>query len=187
MASAFSHTVAALGLGACFYRPEIPRRIWALGVLCAVLPDIDVLGFLFGIPYGDPLGHRGFTHSLAFAAFLGGAIVLAGYRQGVPGLGPLRLWSYLFLATASHGLLDALTDGGLGVAFFAPFDNERYFLPIRPIKVSPIAPERFFSERGLAVIRSELLWVWLPSALLATLIRLVRRRLRSSARHPSRA
>ncbi len=85
-----------------------------------MLPDIDVLGFRFGIPYGDPLDHRGVTHSLTFAAVLAGAIVLAGYRRGLPGLGPLRLWSYLFLATASHGLLDALTDGGLGVAFFAP-------------------------------------------------------------------
>ena len=105
----------------------------------------------------------------------------------MPGLGPLGLWSYLFLATASHGFLDALTDGGLGVAFLAPFHNERYFLPIRPIPVSPIAPPRFFSERGLPVIRSELLWVWLPSALLATLALLVRRRLRSSTRHASKA
>lgn len=32
-----------------------------------------------------------------------------------------------------------LTDGGLGVAFFSPFDNKRYFLPWRPIRVSPIS------------------------------------------------
>jgi hypothetical protein len=35
----------------------------------------------------------------------------------------------LFLATAGHGLLDAMTNGGLGLAFFSPFDNHRYFLP----------------------------------------------------------
>jgi hypothetical protein len=50
-----------------------------------------------------------------------------------------------------------MTDGGLGVAFFAPFHNERYFFPWRPIAVSPIGMG-FFSERGLEVIISELHW-----------------------------
>ena len=63
MASAFSHAVAALSIGTCFYRPEIPKRVWVAGALCSVLLDIDVIGFRFGIHYG----HRGFTHSLAFA------------------------------------------------------------------------------------------------------------------------
>ena len=39
---------------------------------------------------------------------------------------------------ASHGVLDALTDGGPGVAFLAPFDDTRYFFPWRPIRVSPL-------------------------------------------------
>jgi hypothetical protein len=41
-----------------------------------------------------------------------------------------------------------MTDGGLGAAFFAPFDNKRYFLPWRPIQVSPISVHRFFTPRG---------------------------------------
>jgi inner membrane protein len=83
---------------------------------------------------------------------------------------------YFLVATASHGLLDAMTDGGLGVAFFSPFDNHRYFLPWRPIHVSPIGVGRFFSERGLAVLQTELLWIWLPAALLAVSAWLLRRR-----------
>jgi inner membrane protein len=83
---------------------------------------------------------------------------------------------YLFLATASHGFLDAMTDGGLGVAFFSPFDNHRYFFPWRPIRVSPIGIGRFFSPRGLDVLQSELLWIWLPAGLLALLAWLWRRR-----------
>jgi inner membrane protein len=83
---------------------------------------------------------------------------------------------YFFLATASHGFLDAMTDGGLGVAFFSPFNNTRYFLPWRPIRVSPIGVTRFFSHRGLEVIRSELLWIWLPSALLIVSAWILRRR-----------
>jgi len=46
------------------------------------------------------------------------------------------LFSYFFVVTASRGALDAMTDGGLGIAFFAPFDNRRYFFPFRSIKVS---------------------------------------------------
>jgi len=173
--SAFSHAVAALGIGACFYRPDVPRRIWVLGAACAALPDLDVIGFRFGIAYGDMLGHRGLTHSLPFAAALATAVVALGFRHGVSGLGPRALWAYFFFATASHGFLDAFTNGGMGVAFFAPFDNTRYFFPVRPIQVSPLMPKYFFSARGWAALRSELGWVWLPAALLAA-IRLTYRR-----------
>jgi inner membrane protein len=166
MASVFSHGVAALGIGACFYQREIPKRVWAIGAVCAAIPDADVIGFGFGVHYGDFWGHRGFTHSLAFAALLAAAVVFVGFRRARPNLNRLTLWWYFFLATASHGLLDAMTDGGLGVAFFAPFNNHRYFLPWRPIRVSPIGISRFFTHRGVVVIQSELLWIWLPSAVL---------------------
>jgi inner membrane protein len=129
MASIFSHAVAALGIGACFYRPVVPKRVWVIGAVCSVVPDLDVIGFRFGVRYGDFWGHRGFTHSLLFAALLATLAVLLAFRQGVPGLSRFALWAYFFLASASHGLLDAMTDGGLGVAFFSPFDNTRYFLP----------------------------------------------------------
>lgn len=164
MASVFSHAVAALGIGACFYRPGTPRRVWVIGAACSVIPDLDVIGFRFGVRYGDFWGHRGFTHSILFAALLTTAVMLFAFREGTPGLSRLGLWVYFFLATASHGLLDAMTDGGLGVAFFSPFNNNRYFLPWRPVRVSPIGVGRFFSHRGLEVVQSELLWIWIPAA-----------------------
>jgi inner membrane protein len=167
--SAFSHAAAALGIGACFYRPGIPKRVWALGALCAAAPDLDVIGFRFGIAYGDLLGHRGLTHSILFAAAASALLVATGFRDGVPGLRPGALWLYLFLATASHGLLDALTDGGLGIALFAPVDSTRYFFPWHPIRVSPIGVRQFFGQRGAEVAASELTWVWLPSALVGLL------------------
>jgi inner membrane protein len=182
MASVFSYAVAALGIGACFYRPAIPKRVWIAGALCSVIPDLDVIGFHFGVPYGDFWGHRGFTHSLLFAALLASLVVLLAFRQAISDLSRIALWSYFFLATASHGLLDAMTDGGLGVAFFSPFNNTRYFLPWRPIRVSPIGITRFFTHRGLEVIQSELLWIWLPSALLIFAAFLIRRWLAPSPR-----
>lgn len=176
MASPISHAAVALSIGACFYRPGVPKRVWAIGALCSVLPDVDVIGFRFGIRYGDFWGHRGFTHSLFVAILIATAVVILGFRRGAQNMSPIKLWTYLFLAAASHGFLDAMTDGGLGVAFFSPFHNQRYFSPWRPIRVSPIGMGRFFSERGLAVLRSELLWIWTPFAILAFLAWSIRRR-----------
>ena len=176
MASAFSHAVAAFGIGACFYRADIPKRTWAIGALCSVLPDLDVIGFRYGVRYGDFWGHRGFTHSLVFAAFIAGAAVFLGFRHVAPAVGRFYLWVYFFLAAASHGILDAMTDGGLGVAFFSPFDNRRYFLPWTPIHVSPIGVGRFFTHRGLGVLESEFLWIWLPAGLLMAAMWMFRKR-----------
>jgi len=86
--------------------------------------------------------------------------------------------------TATHGLLDALTSGGLGIALLAPFDNTRYFFAVTPIEVSPIGFRRFFSAWGARVMLSEFVWVWIPSITFAGLVSLWRRRteLRRTAR-----
>src|SRR4249920_3641038 len=100
MASAFSHAVAALSIGSCFYRPQIPKHVWAIGAMCSVIPDLDVIGFHFGIHYGDFWGHRGFTHSLLFAVLLASAIAVVMSWRGTSAIGRFALFGYLFLATA---------------------------------------------------------------------------------------
>ena len=165
MASAFSHALVAVAMGKLSRHPVMDRRALWLGVLCAVLPDIDVIGFGYDVHYGDLWGHRGLTHSLVFAALLAILLVALWYRRESRML-RAGMGLYFFLSAASHGLLDALTDGGLGVAFFSPFDRTRYFFPVRPIAVSPIGIREFFSEQGLVVMTSELTWVWLPVVVL---------------------
>ena len=170
MPTVFTHPVAAAALAPAVGAHE-KLRLLGIAALCTVLPDLDMVMFWFGIPYEHPLGHRGFSHSLVFAALV--AFVLARLffrpeRRGAVGL-------YLFAATASHPLLDMLTNGGLGVALFSPFTNARLFFPWRPIAVSPFGLE-FFSERGAAVVLSELAWVWAPSALLGLALLVWRRR-----------
>jgi inner membrane protein len=160
MASLFTHAFVGTVLGQAGtsdWRKD--RRFWGLIIVCSILPDIDSIGFHLGIPYSSFWGHRGITHSLTFAAILA-VCVSVGFSR-IFGR-PWRLALLLFLVTATHGLLDAMTDGGLGVAFFSPFDLQRYFLPWRPIHVSPIGVGRFFSARGLRILWSEILWVWLP-------------------------
>jgi len=167
MASAFAHAIAATAIGSML---GVPWRLWGiltLGMVCSVLPDLDTIGFWLGIPYEHPLGHRGLSHSIAFAAVLSGVIVWIAYRD-LSAVERRRLGWFFFLATSSHGVLDAMTNGGLGVAFFAPFDNTRYFFPFRPIEVSPIEPQLFFTRRGLTVLVTEFVWVGIP-ALLAIL------------------
>ena len=127
-----------------------------------MVPDLDVIGFAFGIRYGDLLGHRGLSHSIAFAVCLALIATFGAVSRDARWKERIIVYFYLFLATASHGVLDALTNGGLGIAFFSPFDPTRYFFEFQPIKVSPIGAH-FFSGQGVEVIRSELAWVWVPS------------------------
>ena len=166
MASVLSHPAVPLAIAAAAGRARVPRRLALVACAASVLPDVDALGYWAGVPYDAPLGHRGFTHSLFFAGAL--ALVGAACARRL-GVSRRSAFGVVFLAAASHGLLDAMTTGGMGVAFFSPFSNARYFLPWRVIAVSPIGIGRFFSPRGLAIIRSELTWIWAPCAAVAAL------------------
>jgi len=166
MPSAFSHAFVGAALGALFRRPGPPARFWLAGAACAAAPDLDVIGLWFGVPWGSMLGHRGLTHSLAFAVVLGGVVAALLFRAPEWRGRRLTVWLFLSLATASHGVLDAMNAAVTGIAFFAPFDNTRYFLPWRPIPVAPFA-FRFFSARGFVVFQAELLMIWLPAAIVA--------------------
>jgi inner membrane protein len=119
----------------------------------SMLPDADVIGFAFGIPYEAPWGHRGATHSFAFAAMVGVAVAAVAPWFRRPGV---RTGAIAAAVVASHALLDTLTDGGLGCALFWPFDLTRYFAPWRPIPVSPIGLY-FVSPQGLFVAVVELI------------------------------
>lgn len=165
MASILSHPAAALAMAPLFEWAGVPRRIVWLGAWCTIVPDFDVIGLAWGISYGDLFGHRGLTHSLLFAAAFGIALVMLIKPPGSRAANAL----FLFLCTASHRLFDALTDGGLGIAFFTPFDETRYFLPWNPIRVSPIGLSEFISSEGAAVLASEAIWIWIPALALFSL------------------
>jgi inner membrane protein len=158
----FSHPAVPLVLRAGLGAEVVPRRLLVAGVLASALPDLDVVTFRLGVPYWAELGHRGLTHSLLFAALvaLAGAAAHRALRAGAA-----ATFLFLLASTASHGLLDSLTNGGLGIALLWPFTDTRYFAPdgLRVIEVSPIGVSRFLSARGLTVIGSELRWIWLPA------------------------
>jgi inner membrane protein len=170
-----SHAFVAVAAAKAFAPEDASVRFYLAAVACATLPDVDVLAFRFGIPYQHVLGHRGFFHSLPFALILSALMTVVVLRDAqLFSMRSLIHLFFFFLVGATHGILDALTDGGLGVALYSPMDNARYFFPWTPIKVSPLGFKAFFSRWGYMVLKSELLWIWVPFSLLVVVSSLAR-------------
>jgi inner membrane protein len=167
MPSIITHAAIPLILGAAAGLRCISGRLLLTGAIVAALPDIDVISFKLGFAYSDVWGHRGAVHSIAFALAIT-CLVSLFYRS--LHTSRWRCIAFVLLSALSHPLLDACTNGGLGVALLWPLNENRWFMPFRPIEVSPIGVTRFFSARGWAVMQSEILWVWLPAMGLAIVI-----------------
>ena len=147
------HIAVGMVAARAYHDGRAPRwSSMAMWSAVSMLPDADVIGFGFGVEYGDPWGHRGATHSLSFAIAVGLAIGFAArwFKRPVA-----RTALVATVVLASHGLLDTLTDGGLGCALLWPFDLTRYFAPWRPIPVAPIGLA-FLSPYGLVISLTEL-------------------------------
>ncbi len=160
MASFFGHAALALTAHAAT-RPRPAATCGAkralLAVVAATLPDLDAFGHWAGVPYDSQWGHRGFTHSFTFALVAGLFLAYALRKK-------IRAVDFIFFScvATSHSFLDALTNGGRGVALLWPFSSERFFFPWRPIEVSPLSIRHFFTQAGWEVVQSELVWIALP-------------------------
>ena len=163
MPTILTHPAVPLAIGLGLGSNIIPRRLLVAGVVASIIPDLDVISASFGVPYTSAYSHRGFTHSIEFAVTLGilAALAWRHFRTSAT-----TAFMFVFAAAVSHGLLDSFTNGGNGIALLWPFSNERFFAPWRVIQVSPIGIGPIFSMRGLRVITSELLWVWMPAAII---------------------
>jgi inner membrane protein len=164
MPTILTHAVVACGIGGVLTRfRRLPPLFWLLAAGVSILPDADVVAWPLGIPWGTLWAHRGITHSFPTALLVAFLVARLAYR-------PLKvpffwLWGFYFLAMASHGFLDAFTNGGPGVAFLAPFHDTRYFFPWRPLVVSPIGLD-ILSHWGVRTLVSEIVWVWTPTTAL---------------------
>jgi inner membrane protein len=155
-----SHPAVPVTLGMALGNRAIPRKLLAAGVIASIVPDIDVIAFRFDVPFDAALAHRGLTHSLAVA--LCGALLCALLARRL-GCAPWIAGLFVAASMASHGLLDAATDGGRGIMLLWPFSDERCFWPVRPIPVSPIGLRGFLTERGWHVLSFEIVELWLPA------------------------
>ena len=164
MPTILTHAAVPLALGLGLGIRIIPKPLLLAGIAASILPDLDVLAFQLHIPYADDFGHRGFTHSIAFAVALG--LLAMAFSQRLRCSRGLA-FTFIGISTVSHGLLDMLTNGGLGIALWWPWSSERLFAAWQVIEVSPLSLRHVFSARGWAVLQSELLWVWLPALFVA--------------------
>jgi len=175
-----THPAIPLAVGLGLGSSVIPARLLYAGIVACILPDFDVITFHLGLPYAHDLGHRGASHSFLFAAVIAllCATVFHFFRASAR-----RTFSFIFISAVSHGILDAFTNGGMGIAFFWPFSTTRYFAPIQVIEVSPLSLSRIFSVRFVEVMLSELFWVWLPCLLILFILKYANRRNINIAHH----
>ena len=126
MASPVAHSLAGAVIYLAVNRREPFRWTEFLTVIVAAnLADLDLLpGILLG---DDSMFHRTFSHSLAAAALVTGAVLLVCYRI-TPDRAP-RITLMVGLALLSQLLIDWLSyDQSVpqGIALFWPFDPEYY-------------------------------------------------------------
>lgn len=165
MASSFGHAAVAITASRFLPKKLRTKTVILLGIISSIIPDADVIAFRFGIPYEHFIGHRGFTHSIFFA-MLWSYLLLWLFHRKEEASSKKKLGIFYFVCIGTHGILDAMTTGGKGIALLSPIDNERYFLPWQVIQVSPLGIERFFSSWGVEVLMSEAVFIGLPCVLL---------------------
>src|SRR5947209_15248101 len=98
MPSIVSHAAVPLALRLGLGERRISRPLLVAGTVASMLPDTDVLLFRFGATYDNVWSHRGVTHSLGFALFLGllAAVLL---RKVAP---QLLTFAFVSFSAASH-------------------------------------------------------------------------------------
>ena len=183
MATIITHAItgAAFGQAAPAGIPKL--RLFTCLACAAILPDADVIMFSLGYPYGHPLGHRGFSHSIVFAGILAPILAFVAIPKRRFSIKIYIQTAFIcFFAMLSHGILDAITDAGLGVGFFIPWNEDRYFLPWRPVMTATLNPSAFFSNATLEVLKNEIRLIWLPlagiSLIFTLLMRFFRKRMK---------
>lgn len=173
MASLLVHAAVPLIVLTALDPPPAPaRRLAIASVVCAWLPDVDFATFAFEIRATDLLGHRGLSHSLVVAAGIALACALGFFRAQKIGS---RAWwhvvAFLFFATASHGLVDAMTHADVGVALLAPLENGRHFFPFEIVPAYQLGTAGTLSQWGILGIANELFYVVLPLAIVVAIWR----------------
>jgi inner membrane protein len=129
--------MVAVAVGTAAAPRRLLRPFLVTGAICAVIPDLDAIGRWTG--GGDVAwlgGHRGFTHSLPFAALAGSVAAIATMRDRRWRDYRLRFGLFVAIVTAAHGALDAFTSIGAvtsPVQFFSPYSAQGYVSPWQPI------------------------------------------------------
>lgn len=119
-----THIAVGACMGEAFAGKTVGRKAMVWGALAQSIPDIDFLAsFWMDTPH-NLLAHRGFTHSLLFAALITPCMALLAERWHRPHNISLRRWLFFFgTVVFFHIFLDAFNNYGVG--WFEPFSRQR--------------------------------------------------------------
>jgi len=169
MASFIGHGLVAFTISK-MAKAKVSKRLLTFAIISSIIPDLDVIGYYIGIPHESMLGHRGITHSILFALMWSFLLSKSIFKHSFSLAFPV-----LLTCTISHSIIDALTTGGRGIGFFIPITSERFFFPTRFIQVSPLQINDIFGPWGIAVLKSEMLYLGLPCFILFIFIHIIKK------------
>ncbi|HEX8839302.1 MAG TPA: metal-dependent hydrolase [Sphingomicrobium sp.] len=139
-----THALLPIAVAVAAARRPLPWRLVIAAAIAAAAPDVDGLfKRLLAVPPHSIYGHRGVTHSL-FAALVAGLVAAALHQ--ILRVRALTAGLVVGAAMASHGILDMMTDGGQGVAYFWPFSSTRWFADWRWIHSTPVHRAQLFRD-----------------------------------------
>ena len=149
--ASIGHLATGALLGAVYARTTGTKPIPAMVgfAALALAPDLDL--FTMGMVEAESaLDHRVATHALPTAALAGclAGLTLASHSVRV------RTGALVFLALASHGVLDGLTRLGKGTVLLWPFDSVRRTFRWQPIPGAARFQE-YFGWGGIPIVAQE--------------------------------
>jgi inner membrane protein len=161
MPTPVSHFAVGYAIGAWGQAKPPVRRVCLIAAASALLPDIGTLGSAFANSQAPLLGHRTFTHSLAFAFVAAAIVTLVFFRHPRWAQQRLRIGLIVTVALLSHSCLDALSTYSKGVEFFAPFSGQRFRFLWTPLGNPDWRLRTQLVQEVLVVLLPAILLAWL--------------------------
>ena len=118
-----------IALGACvgelFFEKGFGKKAMLWGALAQSIPDIDFVSSLWMNTPESLLAHRGFTHSLVFAALIIPVFSMLANKIHKPHNITFLRWILFFTTSVLlHLFIDAFNNYGIG--WFEPFTDKRF-------------------------------------------------------------
>ncbi len=119
-----THIAIGACMGEAFAGKTVGRKAMLWGALAQSIPDVDFIAAFWLNTADNLLAHRGFTHSLFFAAVISPLLALAAEKLHRPHNISFLRWTFFFgAAIFGHLFMDAFNN--YGVAWFEPFSHYR--------------------------------------------------------------
>ena len=146
-----THIAFGACIGEAFFEKGFGKKAMIWGLLAQSIPDIDFITASWMTTPAALLAHRGFTHSLLFAALIIPLFALTAGKVHQPHNISFRKWCLFFAAEVmAHLFIDGFNNYGVG--WLEPFSHARF-----SFNAIYVADPMFSLWPGIAVIMLVLL------------------------------